>query len=56
MAPCLLFTKSSPPLGGGGLRKRTLSPVRLVLKVTLFLLLHCTWVFLCIWGVLIRLD
>jgi len=26
---------------------RTLSPVRLVLKVTLFLLLHCTGVFLC---------
>jgi len=35
---------------------RTLSPVRLVLKVTLFLLLHCTGVFLCIWGVLTRLD
>jgi len=52
---------------------RTLSPVRLVLKVTLFLsppeggldlvtnrqgflLLHCTGVFLCFWGVLTRLD
>jgi len=31
--------------------KRALSPVRPVLKVTLFLLLHCTGVFLCIWGV-----
>jgi len=30
---------------------RTLGPVRLVLKVTLCLLLHCTGVFLCIWGV-----
>ena len=29
---------------------RTLSPVRLVLKVTLFMLLHCTGVFLCFWG------
>ena len=27
--------------------KTTLSPVRLVLKVTLFLLMHCTGVFLC---------
>ena len=37
--------------------KRTLSPVRLNLKGKLFLLLHCTGVFLCIWGVLIsRLD
>jgi len=37
--------------------KRTLiSPARLVLKVTLFLLLHCTGVFLCFWGVLTRLD
>jgi len=35
---------------------RTLSPVRLVLKVILFLLLHCTGVFLCFWGVLTRLD
>ena len=35
---------------------RTLSPVRLFLKVTLFLLLHCTGVFLCFWGVLTRLD
>jgi len=35
---------------------RALSPVRLVLKVTLFLLLHCTGVFLCFWGVLTRLD
>ena len=35
---------------------RTLSPVRLVLKFTLFLLLHCTGVFLCFWGVLTRLD
>jgi len=35
---------------------RTLSPVRLVLKVTLFLLLHCKGVFLCLWGVLTRLD
>ena len=35
---------------------RTLSPVRLVLKVTLFLLLYCTGVFLCFWGVLTRLD
>ena len=35
---------------------RTLSPVRLVLKVTLFLLLHCTGVFLCFWGVLTGLD
>ena len=35
---------------------RTLSPVKLVLKVTLFLLLHCTGVFLCFWGVLTRLD
>ena len=35
---------------------RTLSPVRIVLKVTLFLLLHCTGVFLCFWGVLTRLD
>jgi len=35
---------------------RTLSPVSLVLKVTLFLLLHCTGVFLCFWGVLTRLD
>jgi len=35
---------------------RTLSPVRLVLKVTFFLLLHCTGVFLCFWGVLSRLD
>ena len=32
--------------------KRALSPIRLVLKVILFLLLHCTAVFLCIWGVL----
>ena len=36
--------------------KRALSPVRPVLKVTLFLPLHCTGVFLCIWGVLTRLD
>jgi len=36
--------------------KRTFSPVRLVLKVTLFLLLHFTGVLLCIWGVLTRLD
>ena len=36
--------------------KWTLSPVRLVLKVTLLLQLHCTGVFLCIWGVLTRLD
>ena len=36
--------------------KRTLSPVGLVLKVTLCLLLHCTGVFLCFWGVLTRLD
>ena len=36
--------------------KRALSPVRLALKVTLFLLLHCKGVFLCIWGVLTRLD
>ena len=36
--------------------KRALSPVRLVLKVTLFLLLYCTEVFLCIWGVLTGLD
>ena len=36
--------------------KRTLSPVRLVLKVTLILLLHCTGLFLCFWGVLSRLD
>ena len=40
--------------------KRTLSPVRLVLKVTLFLLLHFvqyyTGMFLCFWGVLTRLD
>jgi len=35
---------------------RALSPVRLVLKVTLFLLLHFTGVFLCIWGVLTGLD
>jgi len=35
---------------------RTLSPVRVVLKVTLFLLLYCTGVFLCIWGVLTRLE
>ena len=35
---------------------RTLSPVRLVLKVSLFLLLHCTGVFLCFWGVITRLD
>ena len=34
---------------------RALSPVKLVLKVTLFLLLHCTGVFLCFWGVLTRL-
>ena len=32
--PYLLLTKISPP--SGGLRKRTLSVVRLVLKVTLF--------------------
>jgi len=50
----LLVTKSSPP--SGGLRKRTLSPVRLVLKVTLFLLLHCAGLFLCFWGVLTRLE
>ena len=36
--------------------KRALSPVSPVLKVTLFLLLHWTGVFLCIWGVLTRLD
>ena len=36
--------------------KRKLSPVRLVLMVTLSLLLHCKGVFLCIWGVLTRLD
>jgi len=36
--------------------KRTLNPVRLLLKVTFFLLLYCTGVFLCIWGVLTRLD
>ena len=36
--------------------KKTLSPVRLVLKVALFLLLYCTGVFLCFWGVLTRLD
>jgi len=36
--------------------KTALSPVRLVLKVTLFLLLHCSEVFLCIWGVLTRLE
>ena len=44
---------------------RTLSPVGLVLKVTLFLapprggtflLLHYTGEFLCIWGLLTRLD
>jgi len=35
---------------------RTLSPVRHVLEVTLFLLLHCKGVFLCFWGVLTRLD
>ena len=35
---------------------RTLSPVRLVLKVTLFLLLHSTGVFLCFWGVFNRLG
>jgi len=29
--------------------KRTLGPVRLALKVTLFLLLHCTGVFLLFW-------
>jgi len=29
--------------------KRALSLVRLVLNVTLFLLLHCTGLFLCIW-------
>jgi len=34
--------------------KRTLSPVRLVLKVTLFLILQCTGVFLGIWGVITR--
>ena len=32
--------------------KKTLSPVRLVLRVTFFLLLHCTGVFLCIWKLL----
>ena len=36
--------------------KRTLSPVRLVLKVTLFLLQYYTGVFLWIWWVLTRLD
>jgi len=36
--------------------QKPLSPVRLVLKVTPFLLLHCTVVFLCFWGVLTRLD
>ena len=36
--------------------KRTLSLVRLVLKVTLFLLLHWKGMFLCFWGVLTRLD
>ena len=35
---------------------RTLSPVRLGLQDTLFLLLHCTGAFLCFWGVLTRLD
>jgi len=39
-----LINSTSGPLG------------RLVLKVTLFLLLHCTGVFLCFWGVLTRLD
>jgi len=38
------------------LQKKTLSPVRSVLKVTLFLLLHCTGVLLCIWGVFTKLD
>ena len=32
------------------LRKRTLSPVRLVLKVTFFVLLFATVVYLCIFG------
>ena len=36
--------------------KRTLSPVKFVLKVILFLPLNCTEVFLCFWGVLTRLD
>ena len=30
--------------------KKTLSPVRLVLMVTIYLFLNCTGVFLCIWG------
>jgi hypothetical protein len=36
--------------------KRAPSPVRLALKVTFFLLLYCTGVFLCIWGLLARVD
>jgi len=51
MAPCLLVTKSSPPLGGRA-QKRALSPVRLSLKVALFLLLLCTGVFLSADGYL----
>ena len=34
---------------------RTLSPVRLVLEVTLFLLMHCTGVFLCFWELELEL-
>ena len=35
--------------------KRALSSVRPALSVIIFLLLHCTGVFLCIWRVLTRL-
>jgi len=47
------------PVQPRGLCRRRLDdtlPVRLVLKVTLFLLLHCTGGFHCFWGVLTRLD
>jgi len=38
------------------LRKRTLSPVRLVLKVTFFCCYLPQWCFFVFWGVLTRLD
>jgi len=38
------------------LRKRTLSPVRLVLKVTFFCCSLPQWCFFVFWGVLTRLD
>jgi len=41
---------------GIALRKKVTQPSPVALKVTLHLLLYSAWVFLRIWGVLIRLE